>query len=150
MVPAHECFETREASRLERNDWLVVNTEFLVFDRLAQIAFELQSQNRARVHAVIEYFVTRLSILFRTIHRDVGVAQNVVGTIVATRAERDADTRCGESRVLIEHERLAELLLNSLRNAHGVSRVSHTAQQDRKLIATETRERVDWTQCSFE
>ena len=72
------------------------------------------------------------------------------GTIVATRAQRDADTRRCERGVLVEHERLAQFVLNSLRDAHCVSRVSHAAQKNRKLIATETRERVDRTQGALE
>src|SRR5215218_7416045 len=145
MVPAHECFETREASRLERNDWLVVNTEFLVFDRLSQIAFELQSRNGARVHAVVEQFVTRFAVFLRAIHRDVRVAQNVFRTIVTTRAERDADARRGEGGVLIENERLAELVLNSLCDSHRVSSVNHAGYEDCELITTEARERIDRT-----
>src|SRR5689334_16396478 len=93
MIPAHERFETSETPSLERNDRLVVNTELLVLDGLAQIAFELQPRNGARVHTVVEQFITRLTVFLRAIHRDVRVAQNVFGTIVATRAERDTDTR---------------------------------------------------------
>src|SRR6185369_11817213 len=150
MVPAHECFKSGESSGLQSNNRLVVNSEFLVFDRLSQIAFELQTRNRARVHALVKQFVTRLAIFFGAIHRDVCVAQNVVCPIVTTRAECDADTRRSECRILVEYEWLAQLVLNSLCDSNSISRVSHSAQKNRKLVAAEACERVDRTQCAFE
>src|ERR1043165_7366802 len=150
MVPAHEGFEAGETSRRQSHNRLVVNSEFLVFDRLSQIAFELQPRNGARMHPAVKQFVTRLAILLRAIHRDVSVTQNVVGPIVTTRAERDTDTCRSECRVLVEHKWLAQFVLNPLCDSDGVSCVSHAAQKDGKLVATETCERVDRTQCAFE
>src|SRR6185295_9548184 len=149
MVPAHECFEAGETSGRQSNDRLVVDSELLVFDCLSQIAFELQSRNGARMHPAVKQFVTRLAIFLGAIHRDVGVTQNVVGPIVTARAECDADTRRSERRVLVEYEWLAELILNSLCDSDGISGVSHSVQKNRKLVAAETRECVDRTQCSF-
>src|SRR5690349_9257203 len=150
MVPAHECFEAGKTSGRQSNNRLIVDGEFLVFDRLSQIAFELQARNRARVHSLVKQFITRLAIFLGAIHRDVCVTQNVVRPIVTTRAECDADTRRSECRILVEHEWLAQLVLNSLRDSDGISRVSHSAQKNRKLIAAEACKRVDRTQCAFE
>src|SRR6185369_6467161 len=150
MVPAHECFKSGESSGLQSNNRLVVNSEFLVFDRLSQIAFELQPRNRARVHSLVKQFVARLAIFLGAIHRDVCVAQNVVRPIVTARAECDADTRRSECRILVEHEGLAQFVLNSLCDSDGISRISHSAQKNCKLVAAETCKRVYRTKCAFE
>src|ERR1041384_2128544 len=96
MVPTYESFEAGETSCRQSNNRLVVNGEFLVFDRLSQVAFELQTRNRARMHALVKQFIALLAILLRAIHCNVCVAQNVVGPIVTARAECDADTRRSE------------------------------------------------------
>src|SRR5678815_173790 len=83
MVPAHECFEAGETSGCERNDRLIVNSELFLFDRLSQIAFELQTRNRPRMHSLVKQFVTRLAIFLGSIHRDFRIAENVVGSIIA-------------------------------------------------------------------
>jgi hypothetical protein len=37
-----------------------------------------------------------------------------------------------------------------LRHAHRISRVAHAAQQNRKLVAAETRQRIDRAERSFQ
>src|SRR6185436_16126244 len=86
----------------------------------------------------------------RAIHGDVGVAENVLRARVAARAQRDSDTGSRKRRVFVEHKRLRQFILNSFSDAHSVSRIRHSTQQDRELIATKTRERIDRTQCSFQ
>src|SRR5215204_1019974 len=57
MIPPNEGFETCQTSGCERDYRLVINAEFLLFDSLSQVAFQLQPRNCASVHAVIENFV---------------------------------------------------------------------------------------------
>ncbi len=150
MIPTHEGFEARQPARLQTNNRLVIDTEFFLLDRLAQVAFQLQTRHSARVHVVIEEFVTSFAVFLRAIHRDVRVAQDIVGAVVTTRAQRDPNTRGRKCGILVEHKRLAQFVLNSSRDAHCVSRILYPAQENRELIATEARERINRPQRSFE
>ena len=83
MLPANQRFEAREGPILERNNRLIVNAELFAIERAPQVILHLQQIHGVRVHALIEYFITRFALRLGAIHRRVGVAQHVLRMIVA-------------------------------------------------------------------
>ncbi len=83
MLPADQRLKARELSVLERYDGLVMNSQFVTINRPPQIVLHLQNIDGVRVHALIEHFITGLALRLRAIHRRVGIAQHVLGVIVA-------------------------------------------------------------------
>jgi hypothetical protein len=66
-----------------------------VLDGAPQVAFQPETILRPGMHVGVEHFVTRLAVRFRVIHRDVGVAHDLVGSLYSARpkAMPDADRR---------------------------------------------------------
>src|SRR6266480_5087918 len=99
MLPAHQCFEAGELARLNTHDGLIKNTKLVSLQRPTQITFESHANYGTGMHLKIEQLVTGLARILRTIHRRIGVAQNIVWLIVSTRTERNADARRGKGFV---------------------------------------------------
>ena len=75
------------------------------------------------------------------VHRDVGIAQQLLGVVVRLR-EGHADAG-GDMRVAaVEHERLLEGLGDRRRDALHVAAIADALEQDRELVAAEARHRV--------
>ena len=76
-LPSAECFESRNLSALQRNDGLIVNSEFAQFQRPAQISFEAQSLDGNSVHRVIKDLTARFPFPLGSIHRYLGIAYQI-------------------------------------------------------------------------
>src|SRR6266480_3590088 len=120
MLPAHERFKAGQAAAFQRHDGLIINLELLQFEGMPQITFQLQPRHSARMHSVIEHFVSGFAILFGAVHGCVGVTENVFGSVVTASTECDTDACSYERRVLVEIERQEEFFMNSFRNSYCV------------------------------
>ena len=78
MVPPHQRLKSHEARVVETDDRLVVELKFVPLDRVSQIGLELQPRHGTNVHALVKDNVI-LFVILGIIHRDVGVAENVLG-----------------------------------------------------------------------
>jgi hypothetical protein len=79
--------------------------------------------------------------LLRPVHRDVGIAQKVVGLLVGVLRQRDPDTRGREHVLALQLERVRQPLLDAPRRVHGIVGVLDL-QEDGELIATQARNRL--------
>ena len=105
MLPAHERLISDDALRPKFDQRLVVEYEFLPFDRAAEIHQRVQRADRARVHRFVEERVAHASLVLRAVHRRVGVAKHVFGRVVRPVDERDADARRREELVSADTDR---------------------------------------------
>ena len=76
--PARQRLEAGDLGRRQADDRLVVHGELVALDALAQLGLERQPAHRAGVHHRVEQLVAAAAGGLRAVHRDVGVAQQVV------------------------------------------------------------------------
>ena len=92
-LPANQRLEADAHPGRERDDRLVVDLEGVGLDRVAQIAFEAEPIDRARVHVGVEQLVPRAASRLGVIHRRIGIAHHLFGIDVLHPAEGNADAR---------------------------------------------------------
>ena len=86
-------------------DRLVVHDELAAFGRAAEVRLEVEPFDRGEVHLVREHAAAVLAAGLRRVHREVGVAQHLVGA-GAGRSVRDADARGRRDLHRVEHDRV--------------------------------------------
>src|SRR5438105_14288558 len=74
-----------------------------------------------------------------TIHRDIRIAQEVFWLLIPRRTQGDADAGSGAHVVPVQPERLRQARVETLGKVDRVADVRDLLEQDRKLIATQTR-----------
>src|SRR5205085_1346911 len=126
----------------ERVDWLIVQAELAKRERLAQVCFELEPFDRELLHARVEDRVPRLARRLRTIHGDVGVAQQAIGVGPLRSAQREANAGTDENLTLANRDRRAQRLANPLGDLGGFGFVFELLEQNRELVAAESGNRI--------
>jgi hypothetical protein len=133
MLPAHQSFETGDASALQRNNGLVMQAHLVALDCVAQVGFSLQANQRLTMHFGIEHLVTCFAATFSAIHRGVGVAQDVFDIAVAGIAERHANAGSRKRFVVNaarsrQKEGLAKCFLYSFCDVCSVAEAANAVQ----------------------
>ncbi len=142
MVPAHQRLYARDLVAFQADDGLVEHHEFVAFDGEAEVAFQFQPFDDARVHLGFEDFVTAPSVLLPEIHRHVGVPQQLVRRLDAGLADGDADATADHRLAPLEHERLATGGQEPFRDPNRLLDGGHVLDQHRELVAAEARRRI--------
>src|SRR5436309_8622649 len=150
MLPANQRFEAGKLTVLKRNDRLIVNAEFFAIECAPQVVLHLQQINRPRVHSLVENLVAGFALRLGAIHRGVSVAQHVLWIIVPGRTQRDADTGRRKYFMTAEVEGRVQLFLYAYGHAGGLRRVGNAVEQDRKLVAAQTRNHVNFANAAFQ
>ena len=114
----------------------------MALERAPEIGLELQPFDGAIVHGRVEQRVAAAASRFRPVHRDVGVADEIVAGLGAGAADGNADARAGEHLVPAEHHRRRHGLLETLGHAHRIARVSDVLEQHRELVAADASQAV--------
>ena len=143
MVPAQQRLEAGDATGGQLDDRLVVQHELVAGERAPQVCLELASLKCLLVHARLEDDVRALATLLGLVHRDVGVAHQLVGR-VDERAHRDTDARLGERLAVGELERLAHRAKHPLGHLDGLVRRTRLLEQKGELVASEPGGCVGW------
>src|SRR5881397_2537576 len=105
MLPADQGLEPGKLPVIERNNRLVVETKLLAIESPLQIVFHLQQVNGARMHSLVEYFITCFALRLGAIHGGVRITQHVLGMIIAGGTQRNTDARSRENFVAAQVER---------------------------------------------
>ena len=95
----------------------------LAGQRLVQVVLEPQALAQLLLHARVEHDVPALAGGLGVVHRDVGVAQHVLG-VVARLRERDADAGGHQQVVAVDRERLPECVGDGRGDAARPARAS--------------------------
>lgn len=103
----------------------------------------------AHPHLVHEELVAPLAERLRTIHRDVGIADERVDARVVTRADGDADARGYHDVAACELKGFRKLVKERLRE-HYWRRLRDALEQDDELIATDAGDYIVGTQVTLE
>ena len=149
--PAHERLEADARAGVQRHDWLVVHLERHCI--LTACRRSLSRPIRSIACACmcgVEHLVPRLAPGLGVIHRGVGVAHDLFGTVVAEVAECDADARGREDFAAADRERRAERVLDPERDGVGLRFVPKLVEEDREFVTTEPRERIPVAQAPFQ
>ena len=127
-----------------------MDLEVVVFDSVAQVVFEAESIEGARVHVGIEQLMSCLAARFGVIHGGVGVAHDLLGVNVLGAAERNPDARRGEDFPASNRKRPAQRLLDAECDGVGLRLVIEPVQEDRELVAAEPGQGISRPQTGFE
>src|SRR5688500_1871589 len=82
VLPSYESLETRDASRAQRDERLVVQPELALIDSSPEIRLQLKSRQRVAVHRAIEHLVAGAARGLGAIHRHIGAAKELLGLLV--------------------------------------------------------------------
>ena len=137
MLPAHKRFDFGDPARFQIDDRLIIDAELAQADRTTHIQFKLQAFHSTRIHAAVEDGIVCFAAGLGTIHRHVGVAQEIVGMVLAGSTERDTDTGGCEYIVAGDIERRHKLVGDALSQVDRFVDIGDFFQQDRELVATE-------------
>jgi hypothetical protein len=85
-----------------------VHLELPVLQRAAERRLQLQTGDRFDTHLGVEDHVRALALRLGRVHGDVGVAQQVVGILVAGSPDGDSDAGTHHQLLVIDLERLGQ------------------------------------------
>ena len=108
-LPADERLEPDDPAGAELDDRLVVEAELVALLDAAEARRAGRSLGRALARAGRKISAPPRGRLLRRVHRDVGVAQQVVGGLVAAPPEGDADARRDPDQRGVDDRRLADV-----------------------------------------
>lgn len=146
VAPAHQRLRRNDRAGRQVNDRLVVRDQLAPEDSSLKVDLELEAFEDRRVHARLERLVTPLAGALCAVHRQVGVAKQVVAAAIL--AGRDADARRDVDLLALDFERSPQLGQNALGHQLGSPRRADVLEQDRELVAAEARRRIGWPQAA--
>jgi hypothetical protein len=138
MLPAHERLDAGDAATVELDDRLVVDLELAGLDRRRQVGTELEAVDRAAMELLLEDADRTDAALLRAVHRDVGVAQQVVDRSGAG-VERHADGGRDREAAPVEVEVGAQHVGDALGDGERGALVRDVAEQHGELVAAQAR-----------
>ena len=150
VLPADQRLEARDPTGIELDDRLVGDPELVALDRAAKVGLQPEATKDAGVHRLVKHHVMRFAQGLGPVHRRVGVAEHLDGTVIARVAGGDADARRGEDFMPSQQERQAQLLLNPVDHAERIADVADVVDQDREFIATEPGDGVAVTDAGLQ
>ena len=108
-----------------------------LFERAAEVVFELKTGHGLRPHGFVENREPCLAVVFRTIHRRVGVAQNVFRRLIFAAPQGNADAGADEDLVAAKLERGRQTGQESLCRQRRVARSAQAVEQNREFVAAQ-------------
>jgi hypothetical protein len=117
--PPHEGLEADCPAGLELDDGLVVEPQVAGRDRHVEIGTELELGHGRDLHRRLEHLETALATALRQVHRNVGVADEIVGGPILASGDRHADGRANDETVAADVVRLAQERQDALAHPDG-------------------------------
>ena len=141
--PARQRLEAAQPVRRQVVQRLVDQRQLALADGAAQVALELELLGDALVHALVEQHDAAAAVGLGGVHRQVGVAQHLVGGAVAEVAERDADAGARQHLGAVDHASApTPPPAGAAASAMRVVGVVHLLQQHGELVAAQPRHQV--------
>ncbi len=142
VAPSDQGLDADDRALGQPEHRLVVEVELAVSEGRRRVGLQLALPVDARLHARLEEGVTVLAVGLRRVQREVGVAQQRVGTRVT--AGRDADTRRhrGDLATVVELYRLAQHLGQAVREGIETALAGGSFDEHHELVAAEPADRV--------
>ena len=142
-VPADQRLDARGRHPLQVERRLVEQEELVALERAAQLHLQLHAALHAVVHARLEHHVAVLAVPLGAVHRDVGVAQEVIDARALAGGHADARGH-RQPRVLAarEHERRSQRLAQAAGDQLRVGELRDLFGEHHELVAADAPERV--------
>ena len=139
--PADQRFDAGDPARVQLDHRLVVQDELVVLERALQVGLQLQAPQRGVVHLGFEDLVPALALLLRHVHRDVRVAHQRLGGVLAALSgalgDGDADARADEHFLAFQRERDLEHLHDPVGHVRRLDPFAAVLQEDRELVSAQ-------------
>lgn len=142
MVPAQESLAARERARARVELGLVVERELAALERRPQVGLQALALAVFFGHGRGEQTGLPAPQRLRPIERDVGVPQQVAGRAAVLGRQGDADAAAGTHRLLLDRERFRERTQEPPGEREGLLRLREVGNEDRELVAAQSREDV--------
>ena len=114
VTPARQHFEPGELTGEQIDDRLVVRHDLTALQAMAQLARRAQRQDRGFMRARSERFDAVTTACLRSVHRCVGVPQELIGRHSNSVRKGDADAAGHEQLGSVDHQRFADCFTQSL------------------------------------
>ena len=141
MQPSHERLDTHHVVIRQRDDGLVPHSELAALDRAPQVGLEPEPPDRHVMEGGVEHGVAARARVLGAVHREVGVADDVLARRVPIGGHGHADAGGGKDVLSIERQRFGRHLLDTLGHAHGVQGLTDPVEQHGELVAAEPGQR---------
>ena len=146
VLPAQQGLDAGQALAVAGKLRLVMQDEFVLFQGMAQVAFQFQALQGAGVHVRLIELEVVLAALLGVVHRRVGIFHQVTELIAILWAQGDADTGRDEKFAALEDERLSQAGEYLFGDMNGPVQCALAGgmrlQQHGELIATHARDGV--------
>jgi hypothetical protein len=143
MVPAHERLGGGDVAGVELDDRLQLDDELAALGRAPEVLLQPLAAQHRGVHRGLEDLVALVARVLGGVHRDVGVAQQLLGVGDLGRPALDEpEARVRGDLVPGDRERPPEQLDDAIGHAADVLAVADTVQEDRELVAAHPRSQV--------
>ena len=130
------------AAGRQLDDRLVVDHQLAVADAPGKLRRERVAGDDRRVHRRVEDRDAALAAGLRRVHRDVGVAEQLVGVLVRVAPDGDADRAADDEVLAGDRERHLERLDDPARDGVRPAQPVLVRQQQRELVAAQPRREV--------
>src|SRR5487761_1560470 len=147
MLPAHERLETHDRTGDQVEDRLVVDAQLLGQHRSSHVVLELETLHDRDMHLVPELLDAVLTLLLRQVHREVGVAQELIAG-VTRQTESDADTHRRGDFLSRHVDRLTKALHETIGHIHDLVAVGRVFDQHREFVTAQARAGVRFTKAA--
>ena len=117
---------------------LIVEKELVAIQSFAQLTFETQLLESARVHRLGIELEVVAAIVLGAVHGGVGVADQAFGDDPVVRVDGDADAGGHQKSLAVELVGLGQRLAEAPRDIGGISDAVELRQQDDELVAAES------------
>ena len=142
MLPAQQRLEALDPLAVQGELGLVVQEQLVVaVQRAPQVAEHGEPRRGGDVLLGLEDHGAGLELLGR-VHRDVGVAQQLLGVGAVPRGQHDADAGLDVEDDAVDVEGLVQGLAEPLGDGLRLADAVHERQQDGELVAAEARDGV--------
>jgi len=142
MMPASERLDRPGAAAAELHQWLEVRLDLAERKGLAQVLDEGVARQLGVDHARREHRAAGPPAVLRGVHREIGVAQELVGGAHPAAGERDPDARVDAHDVTLHAERREQRPQHALRGSLGLDRRGRVLEQHGELVAAHPRRKV--------
>ena len=129
---------------VERHDRLVEDAELVFVDGAPQLSLELETGKGLRIEDGVEQLRRAASSLFRPVHGEVGVAQQLVRARRGVGCDRDPDA-CAGCRSRPRSSRAPKRLDDPVRQEHDITRIVEVLCDDHEFVTADASDGVSDT-----
>ena len=142
MLPADQRLDARRpgVSASDTIGWYHTRNSSRSTARRRSVSSRSRSDRRV-VQRGVEHRVAAAAGVLGAVHRQVGVADDVLARLVRVGGHGHADAGAGEHVLAVERQRQRGHLLHALGDAHRVDRLADAVEQHRELVAAEAGQR---------